>query len=172
MKRPVLVAVLVAALAGGSASAHAQAKPRQSKGTTSQGDGHTTPNQQPETAPAPTAPAGEQPLGSVNLAKAVKADGMVLAAGTYQVRLTAQAASPDAKGETQGLERWVEFLQQGKVKGREVVTIVPKSEIKSIQKDAPPAPNSSKVQLLKGGQYVRVWINKGGNHYLVHLPTA
>ena len=106
------------------------------------------------------------------MTKPVKADGMVLPAGTYQVRLTAQAAAPDAKGESQGLERWVEFLQHGKVRGREVVTIVPKSEIKSIQKDAPPAPNSSKVQLLKGGQYVRLWINKGGNHYLVHFPTA
>jgi len=25
--------------------------------------------------------------------------------------------------------------------------------------------------MLKGGDYLRVWINKGGNHYLVHLPV-
>ena len=24
--------------------------------------------------------------------------------------------------------------------------------------------------MLKGNDYVRVWINKGGNHYLIHLP--
>jgi len=41
-----------------------------------------------------------------------------------------------------------------------------------VQKDAPPKVNGSKVELLKGGDYVRVWINKGGNHYLLHLPTA
>ena len=32
--------------------------------------------------------------------------------------------------------------------------------------------NGSKVETLKGGDFVRVWINKGGNHYLLHLPTA
>ena len=25
--------------------------------------------------------------------------------------------------------------------------------------------------LLKGGDYLRVWINKGGNYYLIHLPV-
>ena len=26
--------------------------------------------------------------------------------------------------------------------------------------------------MLKGNDYLRVWINKGGNHYLIHLPTG
>jgi hypothetical protein len=111
-------------------------------------------------------------LGSVRLPKAVKADGKSLAAGTYQVRLTTQAASPDAKGQTQGLERWVEFVQGGQVKGREVVTIVPQTETKDVQKDTPPAANSSKIETLKGGDYMRLWINRGGNYYLVYFPTA
>ena len=111
-------------------------------------------------------------LGSVRLPKAVKADGKSLAAGTYQVRLTTQAASPDAKGQTQGLERWVEFVQGGQVKGREVVTIVPQPETKDVQKDTPPAANSSKIETLKGGDYMRLWINRGGNYYLVYFPTA
>ena len=29
----------------------------------------------------------------------------------------------------------------------------------------------AKVETLKGGDYVRLWINKGGNHYLVHFPA-
>ena len=111
-------------------------------------------------------------LGSVHLGKGVKADGKPLAAGTYQLKLTAQSASPDAKGQTPSSERWVEFVQRGQVKGREVVTIVPQSEIDKVQKDAPPHANASKVEMLKGGDYVRVWINRGGNHYLLHLPTA
>jgi hypothetical protein len=111
-------------------------------------------------------------LGVVSLAKGVKADGKALAAGTYQVRLTAQQATPDAKGETPSLERWVEFVQKGQVKGREVVTIVPQSEIALVQKDTPPHANAAKVEMLKGGNYVRLWINKGGNHYLVHFPVA
>jgi hypothetical protein len=134
-------------------------------------NGHTTPKPQPETAPTPSAPTGDMALGNVHLAKAVKADGKTLSAGTYQVRLTAQTASPDAKGQTKALERWVEFVQKGQVKGREVVTIVPQSEIDKVQKDAPPPANGSKVETLKGGDYVRLWINKGGNHYLVHFPA-
>jgi hypothetical protein len=58
------------------------------------------------------------------------------------------------------------------MKGREVVSIVPQSEIKMVVKDAPPGNGGSKVQVLRGNDYVRVWINKAGNHYLVHLPAA
>jgi hypothetical protein len=86
--------------------------------------------------------------------------------------VTGEEPSQPAPGQTQGLERWLEFVQGGQVKGREVVTIVPQSEISQVQKDAPPAPNGSKVEMLKGGDYMRVWINRGGNHYLVHLQTA
>ena len=110
-------------------------------------------------------------LGSVHIPKGVKADGKPLAAGTYQVRLTPQTATPDAKGQTASLERWVEFVKGGKVAGREVVTIIPQSEIDKVQKDTPPHANSAKVETLKGGDYVRLWINKGGNHYLVHFPA-
>jgi hypothetical protein len=133
---------------------------------------HKAPNQQPATATAPAAPTGELPLGTVHLTKAVTADGKPLPAGTYQVRLTAQEAKPDAVGASKNVERWVEFLQKGTVKGREVVSIVPQAEVKTVVKDAPPAPGTSKVQMLRGDEYVRVWINKAGNLYLIHMPTG
>ena len=133
---------------------------------------HQTPNQQPVTAPEATAPTGELALGTIRLGRAVTADGKPLPAGTYQVRLTAQAAKPDAVGTSENLERWVEFLQRGTVKGREVVSIVPQSEIKMVVKDAPPPAGGSKVQVLRGNEYVRVWINRGGNHFLIHMPTG
>ena len=115
-------------------------------------------------------PTTETALGSVRIPRAVKADGKDLNAGTYQVRLTAQDASPAVPGIK--MERWVEFVQGGKVAGREVVSIVPAAEAKMVQKDNPPAAGASKVETLKGGDYVRVWINKGGNYYLVHLPNS
>jgi hypothetical protein len=164
MKRMVLVGALVGAVA--ASSAFAQTK---DKGT---GQGHTAPKTQPATGPAVTAPEGQLALGSVHIPKNVKADGKPLAAGTYQVRLTPQNATPDAKGQTASLERWVEFVKGGKVAGREVVTIIPQGEISQVQKDSPPKTNGSKVETLKGGDYVRLWINKGGNHYLVHFPSA
>jgi hypothetical protein len=101
---------------------------------TDKGQGHTAPKQQPSTGPAVTVPTGEMALGSVHIPKSVKADGKPLAAGTYQVRLTQQNATPDAKGETASSERWVEFVKGGKVEGREVVTIIPGSEISQVQK--------------------------------------
>jgi hypothetical protein len=111
-------------------------------------------------------------LGTVRLPKGVKADGKEIAAGSYQVRLTADEAKPDAKGSSEKLERWVEFVKGGAVVGREVVSIVPAAEAKLVQKDTPPASGAAKVETLKGGDYVRVWINKGGNYYLVHLPNS
>ena len=123
-------------------------------------------------APASPAPPEEIALGTVHITRAVKADGKPLPAGTYQVRLTAQNANPPAPGQSPGLERWVEFLQGGQVKGREVATIVPQSEIAQVERDTPPAPNAVKVELLKGGDYLRVWTRRGSYHYLLHLPTA
>ena len=112
------------------------------------------------------------PLGTVHLPKGLKADGKDLPAGTYQVRLTAEEAKPDAKGSSEVLERWVEFVQGGKVKGREVVSIVPAPETKLVQKDTPPPSGGSKIETLKGGDYMRLWINKGGSYYLVHFAKA
>jgi len=178
MKQLVLVGTLIGVLGIGTGWAQTDTKAPAKKAAASgaakadQGDGHTAPNAQPETAPAPSIPTGELQLGSVHLVKPVKADGKALAAGTYMVRLTAQSAAPDAVGETPASERWVEFVKGGKVAGREVVTIITQSEIGQVQKDTPPKANGSKVELLKGGDYVRVWINKGGNHYLIHLPVS
>jgi hypothetical protein len=159
-------------LAGAMVGASGVAALAQGSGTRGQAAGHTAPNQQPSTAEAPQAPAGDLALGSVNLTRAVTADGKPLAAGTYQVRLTSQTSKPDAVGATEELERWVEFVRGGSVAGREVVTIVPQAEIKMVVKDAPPAAGGSKVQVLRGNDYLRVWINRGGNHYLVHFPIT
>lgn len=133
---------------------------------------HKAPNEQPNTAATPEAPTGEIALGSVRIIRAVTADGKPLPAGTYTVRVTAQEAKPEAVGTTESLERWAEFVQRGEVKGREVVSIVPASEAKVVAKDPPPAAGRSKVQMLRGNEYLRVWFNKGGNHYLIHLATG
>jgi hypothetical protein len=129
--------------------------------------------QQP-TGPEPPAQvaAGELALGTVKLPKKVTADGKPLAAGTYQVRLTPQEAETKATGATAAYERWVEFVQNGQVKGREVVSIVPAAETSKVAKEPAPAPGRAKVETLKGDDYLRVWINKGGNHYLIHLGNT
>jgi hypothetical protein len=118
-------------------------------------------------------PTTETALGSVRIPRSVKADGKDLKAGTYQVRLTAQDATPAVPGIK--MERWVEFVQGGKVVGREVVSIVPASEVKDLQ-PGPDAPASTRtgtrVEMLKGNEYLRVWINRAGVGYLIHMPPA
>ena len=134
---------------------------------------HKAPNTQPPTAAADEAalPAGTTSLGSIRLARSVKANGELLNAGTYQVRLTEQKAPP-ATGATASYERWVEFVRGGEVRGKEVVSIVPQSEISAVTKGGGPKAGGSKVETLRGDDYVRVWINRGGTHYLVHLVPA
>lgn len=147
MKVRILVATLVAVLTAGIVSA--------------------------QTTPQGQVPAGEATLGSVSLPRSVMADGKPLKAGTYQVRLTAQAAAPAVPGQT--MERWVEFVQGGKVAGREVVSIIPSAEAKDLQ-PGPDAPASTRagtrVEMLKGNEYLRVWINRAGVSYLIHMPPA
>jgi hypothetical protein len=133
---------------------------------------HKAPNTQPATAAADTAalPSGTTALGTVRLSRAVKANGEALAAGSYQLRLTGEEP-PAPTGATKPYERWVEFVKGGKVVGREVVSVVPQSEIKNVSKGAAPAAGSTKVELLRGNEYLRVWVNKGGTHYLVNLSA-
>ena len=120
---------------------------------------------------AVTAQSTTTSLGSVALKKGVMADGKPLAAGTYVVRLTTDEAKP-ATGQSAGAERWVEFVQKGQVKGREVVSIVPDSDMAQIAEGPKPAKGGYRVDTLKGNDYVRVWINKQGTNYLIHFPVA
>jgi hypothetical protein len=124
----------------------------------------------------PTAPTFAQEssngtvLGSVTLTRKVLADGQPLAAGTYQVRLSSDQVKPVVGESPQG-ERYVEFVRSGKVEGREVATVIPNSDMTVMKYGRPPV-NSSKVDVLRGGDYLRVWINRGNNNYLIHLPPA
>jgi hypothetical protein len=126
---------------------------------------------------APYAPVSAQSrpanmsLGSVTLSKSVKADGQPLAAGTYQVRLSTDEPKP-AVGQSPEGERYVEFLRGGKVVARDVATVVSDADVKSIAKGPQPAKGGVRVDTLKGNDYVRVWINRGGNNYIIHFPAS
>ena len=134
---------------------------------------HKAPKQQPNTAPVPAAPTGEVGLGSFRLPRGVTADGKPLPAGTYTAKVTAQEAKPETIGQTEPLERWAELSRGKEVRGREVVVIVPESEIQHVVKDAPPrAGGAPRVQALRGNEYMRVWFNRGGTHYLIYFATG
>lgn len=114
---------------------------------------------------------GNGSIGSVRLSRKVMVDGQPLAAGTYQLRVSAD--EPRAVvGQSPDGTRYVEFLKAGKVVGRELATVYSNADIATILKGAKPSANGSKVELLKGDDYLRVWVNRGGSNYLLHLPVA
>jgi hypothetical protein len=119
-----------------------------------------------------SAPAMQQAsLATIKLPQAVLADGKPLAAGTYDVVVTSEIVAP-APGETEGAERWVAFVTNGATAGREVATIVADAEIANVAEGPRPGPNTARVDVLKGGEFVRVWINRHGLNYLIHLSIA
>ena len=108
-------------------------------------------------------------LGSVRVPRPVVANGEPLAAGTYVLRLTGDSPAP-VKGQTLAESRWVEFVQDGHVRGREVATVLSGAEARTVLQDARPASGASRTDVLKGGDYLRIWVNRGDTQYLVHLP--
>jgi len=160
MKRLVLVGTLMGALTAGAAFAQMPASKADMSARKSRGTSMSTGQ-----------PAAGTSLGTVHLAKKVMADGKPLPAGTYQVRLTDDTPKP-AVGQSPDAERYVEFMRGGKVVGREVATVVGSDDIGKIAKGKTPKRNGSSVELLKGGDYYRVWINKGGNNYIINMPPA
>jgi len=111
---------------------------------------------------------GTSHLTTVNIPAAVLADGRPLPAGTYQLRLTDQWLQPLQPGGQQGM-RWVDFVTNGMVAGREAALVIPASAIDEIS-SWHPAVGDTRVDRLQSGEFVRIWVNRDGTHYLIHLP--
>lgn len=114
--------------------------------------------------------AGGAVLARVAIPQDVRANGQPLAAGKYEVRLTDEWAEPLSEGATQG-RQWVEFYTNGRAAGREAALVIPASEIGEIS-TWHPAPGATRVDTLKSGDFVRIWVNRGGTNYLIYMPVA
>ena len=56
--------------------------------------------------------------------------------------------------------------------GREVATVVSDADIATIVKGPQARQRRLARRHLKGDDYVRVWINRGGMNYIIHMPPA
>lgn len=110
-------------------------------------------------------------FSNIRVPQAVLADARPLAAGTYQVRITTQHPEP-AVGQSATASCWVEFLKDGAIVAREIASAISSEEIGTVAKGPSPGVNQSRVDVLKGGEYVRVWINSAGTNYLINLAVA
>jgi hypothetical protein len=116
-------------------------------------------------------PASQTTLGTVTLGQAVQADGKPLAAGTYRVRVAAEPPTPVVGLSPDG-SRWVEFLSGDTVVGREMASVVAAEDLPKVVDSGTAAPPPVRVQELKSGEYVRIWLTHDTKHYLVHLTVS
>lgn len=107
---------------------------------------------------------------SVRLGQSVLAGGKALPAGTYQLRITDERPNT-ASGQPNESQRWVEFSANGMVMARETAEVFAAGE-RPIGTSSASGSAQAVVQLLKGGEYLRIAVNSGGARFLVHLPTA
>lgn len=108
---------------------------------------------------------------TVQITQQVMADGKPLAPGTYQIWITDQ--SPDVNaGAPSANQRVVQFVQNDKVVATEIAEVFGRGEPQAVgtsgRADAPRA----RVQMLRGGEFLRVSLNDADARYLIHLPTG
>jgi hypothetical protein len=118
-----------------------------------------------------SAQAAPETLATVRIPQGVTANGQPLPAGSYTVRVSSEAVTP-VVGQGPEAARWVEFVQNGQVRGKELASVVAPADVKAVAKRTPPAEGLGLVHVLRGAEYVRVWVNHDGVQYLVHLTVT
>jgi hypothetical protein len=110
-------------------------------------------------------------VATVTITEPVKAEGKLLATGTYEVWILDER--PNLTGMPSNAQRVVELHQNGKMVAREVAEVFAAGE-RPIGTSGSSYARLAKaaVQKLRGGEFVRIAINDGGARYLIHLPTA
>jgi hypothetical protein len=110
-------------------------------------------------------------LTTVHITQSVMANGKPLPAGVYELRLTNERPNP-LPGQSPDAERWVEFVANGAVVGRDVAVVLRDDDLPSIGASSVPSRDGTRVELLKGGEFLRISVRRGGERYLVYLPVV
>ena len=109
-------------------------------------------------------------LGTVRITQPVLAHGQPLAPGTYEVRLTDQSVPPNP-GQSPDAVRVVEFVKDGQVIARDAAEVMT-AEGSVVGTAGGAGSSKPRVEMLKGGEFVRVSAMRDGMRYLIHLPVA
>jgi hypothetical protein len=109
-------------------------------------------------------------LATVRIPAAVMVNGTPLPAGTYVIRLTQERPTPPA-GQSPDAQRWVEFAADGKVVAREIAEVLRDDDLPQVGASARPAVSGTRVDMLKGGEFLRISVKRDRERYLVYLPV-
>jgi len=110
-------------------------------------------------------------LATVCITQPVIANGYPLAPGLYEVRLTNEHLTP-LPGQSSDAERWVEFVAGGSVVAREAAVVLRDDDLPSEGASSVRARDGTRVELLKGGEFVRISARRGEERYLIYLPVV
>jgi hypothetical protein len=110
-------------------------------------------------------------LSTVQITHSVLANGKSLPSGLYELRLTGERPVP-LPGQSPDAERWVEFVSNGAVVAREVATVLRDDDLPSVGASSVPSRSGTRVEMLQGGEFLRVSVNREGERFLIYLPVA
>jgi hypothetical protein len=65
----------------------------------------------------------------------------------------------------------VEFVANGKVAARELVEVLRDDDLPAVGASSVPVRNGTRVEMLKGGEFLRVSVKRDHVRYLVYLPV-
>jgi hypothetical protein len=109
-------------------------------------------------------------LATVRIPTAVLANGAPLSPGTYDVRLTQERPTPSL-GQSPEARQWVEFVANGKVVAREIAEVLNDDNLPAVGASSAPVLSGTRVEMLKGGEFLRVSVKRDRQRYLIYLPV-
>lgn len=108
-------------------------------------------------------------LGTVTIAQPVRAGGVTLRPGSYEVRLTGEHATP-LPGQSEDAVQRIEFVQNGAVVAHDAAEVI---STEPAQVGTSGRSNTRlRVERLRGDEFVRLSTTRNGERYLIHLALA
>lgn len=110
-------------------------------------------------------------VAKVQITHAVLADGKSLAPGAYEVWISDERPVVHNGIAVSENQRVVEIAQNGTVVAREIAEVFRRGEPQAVGTTGATGARA-RVDLLRGGEFVRIALNDSGARYLIHLPTG
>ena len=109
-------------------------------------------------------------LATVRIPVEVTANEAPLSPGTYDIRLMQERPTP-APGQPWEARQWVEFVAAGKVVAREAAEVLRDNDLPAVGASSVPARSGTRVEMLKGGEFLRISVKRDHERYLIYLPV-
>jgi hypothetical protein len=109
-------------------------------------------------------------LATVRITTAVMAGGTQLPAGTYDIRLTQERPTP-LPGQSRDAQRLVEFVADKNVIAREIAEVLQDEDLPAMGASAQPVRSGTRVEMLTGGEFLRISVKRERERYLIYLPV-